>query len=49
MTHLPFVAAAYGLGLLLPLAFGLDAWRRMTSARRRLDSIDPRRNRTGRS
>ncbi|MGE0223945.1 MAG: hypothetical protein AB7F35_09620 [Acetobacteraceae bacterium] len=42
MTHLPFIAAAYGLGLLLPLAFGLDAWRRSRLARRRLDAIDPR-------
>ena len=45
MTHLPFVAVAYGLAILLPIAFGLDAWRRMTSARRRLAAIDPRQNR----
>jgi hypothetical protein len=43
VTHLPFIAAAYALGLLLPVAFGLDAWRRMATARRRLDAIDPRR------
>jgi hypothetical protein len=48
VTNLPFVAAAYGLGVLLPVVFGVDAWRRMTIARRRLDAIDPRRNRSPR-
>ena len=33
--------------LALPIGFGLDAWRRMNRARRRLDAIDPRRNRAG--
>ncbi|MGE0420427.1 MAG: hypothetical protein AB7O80_26780 [Acetobacteraceae bacterium] len=45
MTHLPYVAASYGLAILLPVAFGLDAWRRMNSARRRLAAIDPRQRR----
>ena len=45
MTHLPFIAAAYSLGILIPAAFALDAFWRMRLARRRLDAIDPRRNR----
>jgi cytochrome oxidase assembly protein ShyY1 len=47
MTHLPYVLAVYALGILLPVAFGLDAWRRVRSAERRLDAIDPRRTRGG--
>jgi hypothetical protein len=47
MTHLPFVAASYGLAVLLPVAFGLDAWRRMSRARRRLAAIDPRQKQRG--
>jgi hypothetical protein len=45
MTHLPYVAISYFLAVLLPVAFGLDAWRRIRQARRRLDAIDPRQNR----
>jgi hypothetical protein len=45
MTHLPFIAAAYALGILIPVAFAVDAFRRMGAAKRRLDAIDPRRNR----
>ena len=47
MTHLPFVATAYALAVLLPVAFGFAAWRRTARARRRLDAIDPRRQRDG--
>ena len=45
MTHLPYVAISYFLAVLLPVAFGLDAWRRIRQARRRLAAIDPRQNR----
>ncbi len=46
MTHLPFVAAAYALGVLLPAVYGVAAWRRMRLARRRLAAI-PRVRRSG--
>jgi hypothetical protein len=42
MTHLPFIAASYALGLLIPAGFGLSAFLRMGTARRRLAAIDPR-------
>ncbi len=42
MTHLPFIAAAYALGTLVPALFGLSAWQRLRLARRRLAAIDPR-------
>ena len=47
MTHLPFIAASYALGVLVPLVFGIAAFTRMGSARRRLAAIDPRANRSG--
>jgi len=43
MTHLPYIAASYGLALLVGAAFTIDAWLRTGRARRRLDAIDPRR------
>ena len=45
MTHLPFIAASYALGVLIPLVFGIAAFTRMGTARRRLAAIDPRANR----
>ncbi len=42
MSHLPFIAVAYGLGVLVPLAFVVTAFQRMASARRKLAAIDPR-------
>ena len=45
MTHLPFIAASYALGVLIPLLFGVAAFTRMGTARRRLAAIDPRANR----
>ncbi len=45
MTNLPFVAASYALGTILPIAFTVQALLRLRSARRRLTAIDPRRNR----
>jgi hypothetical protein len=47
MTHLPFIAASYVLGVLIPLLFGIAAFTRMGTARRRLAAIDPRANRAG--
>jgi hypothetical protein len=46
MTHLPFIAASYALGVLVPLIFGIMAFTRMTTARRRLAAIDPRAQRS---
>ena len=45
MTHLPFIVASYGLAAIALLGFGVGAWARMTSARRRLTAVDPRRRR----
>ena len=42
MTHLPYVAASYALGILLPSGLGISAWLRASAARRRLLAIDPR-------
>jgi hypothetical protein len=42
MTHLPFIAGAYALGVLIPAGFGLSAYLRLGAARRRLAAIDPR-------
>ena len=46
MTHLPFIAASYVLGVLVPLIFGVAAFTRMGAARRRLAAIDPRAHRS---
>ena len=48
MTHLPFVAASYALGVAIPLTFAIAAWRRTGNARRRLAAIDPRERRSHR-
>lgn len=42
MTHLPFVAAAYLLGIGVPVVLGLLAWQRLQQATRRLAAVDPR-------
>ena len=47
MTHLPFVAASYALGTGIPIAFTIAAFARLRAATRRLNAIDPRRNRGG--
>ena len=47
MDHLPFIAASYALGILIPGAFAVAAFLRVGSARRRLAAIDPRGNRPG--
>ena len=42
MTHLPFIAGSYALGILIPAGFALAAFLRLGAARRRLAAIDPR-------
>ena len=42
MTHLTYIMAAYGLAVVIGVAFALDAWHRLGRARRRLAEIDPR-------
>jgi len=46
MNHLGFIVASYAIGVLLPAAFAISAWTRMTRVARRLDAIDPRRRRS---
>jgi heme exporter protein D len=45
MTHLPFIVAAYVIALGTPIILTVQAVLRARSAERRLDAIDPRRNR----
>ena len=42
MTHLPYILAAYGLTLAIVTGFALDAWTRMSRAKRRLATLDRR-------
>ena len=42
MTHLPYIAASYGLALFVLVGLGLGARLRLRAARRRLAAIDPR-------
>ena len=42
MTHLGFIAASYGLAILIPVGFAIGATSRLRVARRRLAAIDPR-------
>lgn len=42
MTHLPYVAACFALGIGMPAFFAIAAWRRIDRARRRLAAVDPR-------
>lgn len=42
MTHLPYIAACYALGVVVPVAFTINAWLRLGSARRRLAALDKR-------
>jgi type IV secretory pathway TrbD component len=42
MTHLPYIAASYAIGILVPAAFGIGAWTRAAAARRKLRAVDPR-------
>lgn len=47
MSYLPYIAASYTLGVVIPLAFSLSAVLRVGRARRRLAAIDPRAGRRG--
>jgi hypothetical protein len=47
MTHLPFIAVAYALGILVPVAYAVAAYARMGAAKRKLAVIDPRAARDG--
>jgi hypothetical protein len=47
MTHLPYVVAAYSLGVLVPGWFGLAGFLRMRAATRRLAAVDRRSGRPG--
>jgi len=42
VTHLPFIAAAYGLTAAVALWLSLGATLRLRRARRRLAAVDPR-------
>ena len=42
MTHLPYIAAAYGLALAIGAGFAVSAWLRVGRARQRLAVLDPR-------
>ena len=43
MTHLPFIAACYALGLGVPVVFAVGAWQRLSRARARLAVLEVRR------
>ncbi len=45
MTHLPYIAGSYAMALVLGVGFAVDAFLRVRRARRRLEAIDPRRER----
>ena len=45
MTHLPYIVAAYIIALGTPITLATEALLRVKAARRRLDALDPRRNR----
>jgi hypothetical protein len=49
MTHVPFIATSYALGVLLPGVYAIAAFRRVRRAARRLAAVDPRRPVRGRS
>ena len=42
MTHLPYIVAAYALGVVIPGTFAIAALLRMRTARRRLAAVDLR-------
>jgi hypothetical protein len=42
LTHLPYIIAAYTLGVLVPCTFAVAAFLRMRTAQRRLAAIDTR-------
>jgi len=42
VTHLPYIVAAYALGVLIPGTFAIAAALSMRAARLRLAAVDPR-------
>jgi cytochrome c biogenesis protein CcdA len=48
MTNLPYIAAAYAIGIVVPSYFAVAAWLRVGAARRKLAAIDPRAHRADR-
>ena len=42
MTHLPYVAATYVMGIGVPAVLAILAMTRLASAKRRLAAVDPR-------
>ena len=42
MTHLPYIVAAYALGVLIPAGYAIAAVTRLGAAKRRLAALDPR-------
>jgi heme exporter protein CcmD len=48
MNHLTYIMAAYGITVVVVVAFALDAWLRVGRAKRRLAAVDPRAGRHGR-
>ena len=42
MTHLTYIMAAYGLAVVIAVAYAVNAWTRMRRARARLAAVDPR-------
>jgi hypothetical protein len=47
MTYLPYIAASYTLGIVIPAGYALSAFLRAGRARRRLAAIDTRQRRRG--
>ena len=45
MTHLPFIVAAYAIGVGVPAVMAVTSWRRLRLAQKRLAVIDPRMSR----
>lgn len=43
MTHLPYIIVCYSLGLGIPVLLAATAWQRLTTARRRLATLETRR------
>jgi len=46
MTHLPYIVAAYVIGVGMPLVLSVEALFRVRTAQRRLAAIDKRRERS---
>jgi hypothetical protein len=47
MSYLPYIAASYSLGIIIPVTLALSAVLRAGRARRRLEAVGPRAHRRG--